>query len=63
MNFDFDLFLRALGLACVLEGACWTLFPSSMRRALLSLLPLPASQLRLVGLTAVGIGLLVIWLV
>lgn len=62
MNFDLDLFLRALGLACVLEGLCWALFPSGMRRALLSLLPLPASQLRLVGLAAMGIGLLAIWL-
>ncbi|WP_165177551.1 DUF2065 family protein [Desulfovibrio sp. ZJ369] len=62
MNFDFDLFLRALGLAFVIEGLCWALFPSGMRRALLSLLPLPASRLRLAGLAAMGIGLLAIGL-
>lgn len=60
MNFDLDLFLRALGLAFVLEGLCWALFPSGMRRALLSLAPVAASRLRLVGLAVAGIGLLAI---
>ena len=35
MKFDYALFLRALGLAIIIEGLCWTLFPGGMRRALL----------------------------
>ncbi|MFT4300258.1 MAG: DUF2065 domain-containing protein [Desulfovibrio sp.] len=62
MEFNIELFLRALGLAIVLEGLCWTLFPGGMRRALLSLLHLPESRLRIAGLTALALGLLVVWL-
>ncbi|MDD4701806.1 MAG: DUF2065 domain-containing protein [Desulfovibrio sp.] len=62
MDFNIELFFRALGLAIVLEGLCWTLFPGGMRRALLSLLPLPENQLRVVGLTVLVVGLLVVWL-
>ena len=62
MDFNIELFFRALGLAIVLEGLCWTLFPGGMRRALLSLLPLPESRLRGVGLAALALGLLVVWL-
>lgn len=62
MRFDLELFLRALGLAIVLEGLIWSLFPGGMRRALLELLPRPESQLRLAGLAAVALGLLLIWL-
>lgn len=60
MHFDLELFLRALGLAIVLEGLVWSLFPGGMRRALLELLPRPESHLRLAGLAAVGLGLLLI---
>lgn len=62
MEFNIELFFRALGLAVVLEGLCWTLFPGGMRRALLSLLPLPESRLRIFGLAALALGLLVVWL-
>ena len=62
MEFKIELFLRALGLAIVLEGLCWTLFPGGMRRALLQLLPLPESRLRVVGLAALALGLLLVWL-
>ena len=57
MQFDLALFLRALGLAFVLEGLCWALFPGGMRRAMASLLPRPESQLRLAGLAAVRAAL------
>lgn len=60
MNFDLDLFLRAAGLALVLEGLCWALFPSGMRRAMSALMDSPEQQLRLAGLAAIGFGLLVI---
>ena len=57
MKFDYALFLRALGLAIIIEGLCWTLFPGGMRRALLQLLPQPESRLRAIGLVALAIGL------
>ena len=60
MKFDYALFLRALGLAIVIEGLCWTLFPGGMRRALLQLLPQPESRLRAIGLVALAIGLAVV---
>ncbi|MBQ4567993.1 MAG: DUF2065 domain-containing protein [Desulfovibrio sp.] len=60
MEFDFDLFLRAAGLAFVLEGLCWAVFPAGMRRAMLALADSPEQQLRLAGLAAIGFGLLVI---
>ena len=60
MDFNIGLFLRALGLAIVLEGLCWTLFPGGMRRALLQLLPLPESRLRVIGLAALALGLLLV---
>ena len=60
MEVNIELFLRALGLAIVLEGLCWTLFPGGMRRALLQLLPLPESRLRVVGLAALALGLLLV---
>ena len=60
MQFDFALFLRALGLAFVLEGLCWALFPGGMRRAMAGLLSRPERQLRLAVLCAVAAGLLVI---
>ncbi|MBO5491580.1 MAG: DUF2065 domain-containing protein [Desulfovibrio sp.] len=60
MQFDTELFLRALGLAIVLEGLCWALFPGGMRRALEQLLPMPEQRLRLVGAAALGVGLAVI---
>ena len=60
MQFDFALFLRALGLAFVLEGLCWALFPGGMRRAMAGLLSRPERQLRLAGLAAMAAGLLVI---
>ena len=49
MRFDFDLFLRALGLAVVLEGLCWALFPRGMRRALRELLAQPDVDGGLIG--------------
>lgn len=62
MEFDAKLFFCAVGLAFVLEGLPWTLFPDGMRRAMQSLSASPSAVLRGMGLTAVGVGLLVVWL-
>lgn len=62
MQFDAPLFFTALGLAFVLEGLPWALFPQGMRRVMQSLTLGPAEMLRRMGLAAVGIGMLVVWL-
>lgn len=62
MNFDLSLFLRALGLAMILEGALWSLFPRVMRRAMRQLLKAPVTQVISAGLTAVLSGLFLVWL-
>jgi len=53
----------ALGLVLVLEGALYALFPVQMIEMIRKLPQLPVPALRLLGLTAVGIGWLVVWLV
>lgn len=62
MNFDIRLFFTALGLALVLEGLLWALFPRGMRRAIQSLALSPSTVLRGMGLAAMSIGLLIAWL-
>lgn len=62
MRFDSTLFLSALGLAFVLEGLVWALFPGSMRRAMAQLIVTPSGGLRVLGVCAVGAGLLLVWL-
>jgi len=53
----------AIGLVLVLEGALYALFPVQMIDMLRRLPALPPTALRLFGLTAVGVGWLVVWLV
>lgn len=60
MDFALDLFLRALGLALVLEGLCWALFPGGMRRLMTALLDASGAQLRFAGLMGMAAGLLII---
>lgn len=62
MNFDLELFLRALGLAFVLEGLCWSLFPDGMREIMSQALSLESKNLRQFGLLGLILGLLVIFL-
>ena len=57
-----DLF-AALGLALVLEGAAYALFPEAMRKMMAQVLALPASNMRTVGLIAAVIGVGIVWLV
>ncbi len=53
----------ALALAVVLEGLLYAAFPEQMKRALVSLLELPNSQLRAVALTIAIVGLIVLYLI
>lgn len=55
MKFLFTL----VGLVFILEGLPYLTFPEAMQRWLRQLLEMSPSQLRLVGLFAVGFGLLI----
>lgn len=56
-------FLTALGLALVIEGIAYALFPGGMRRMMAEVAVMPASVLRAFGLVAAGSGVLAVWLV
>lgn len=55
--------LSALGLAIALEGILYAAFPGPMRRALMSLTEIPDQSLRMGGLAALALGVLVVWFV
>ena len=56
-------FLAALGLAVAIEGLLYAAFPEQMKRALQTVLDAPVNQIRVIGLVAAGIGLIVLYLV
>jgi len=53
----------AVALVLVLEGLLWAVSPSAMKRAAALALGLADEQLRLGGLLAVAVGVLLVWLV
>ena len=57
-----DLF-AALGLALVLEGAAYTLFPDAMRKMMEQILALPVANVRTIGLLTAFTGVALVWLV
>ena len=55
--------LTAIGLVLVIEGLTFAAAPEAAKRALASLLSQPAGRLRIVGVLAMLVGLLVVWAV
>ncbi len=53
----------ALALAIALEGMIYALFPSAMQRMMATVLEQPPERLRIAGLVAAAIGVLLVWLV
>ncbi len=53
----------ALGLLLVLEGAAYALFPGKMIDVMRKLPHVPPAALRTMGIVAVAIGWLLVWLV
>jgi hypothetical protein len=53
----------AVALVLVLEGLLWAVSPGAMKRAATMALSLADEQLRLGGLVAVALGVLLVWLV
>jgi uncharacterized protein len=56
-------FLAALGLVFVIEGLIFAAFPVQAKRAMQSVLETPEATLRVIGLGAALIGVIVVWLV
>ena len=55
-------FLAALGLVFVIEGLIFAAFPAQAKRAMQSVLETPETSLRVIGLGAALIGVIVVWL-
>lgn len=60
MNLDWSLFFVALGLAFLLEGLPYFLLADRMPGILLSLAAKPPRSLRVLGLTAMIMGVLLV---
>jgi uncharacterized protein YjeT (DUF2065 family) len=56
-------FLAALGLVFVIEGLIFAAFPAHAKKAMLSVIETPEATLRIIGIVAAIIGLVVVWLV
>tara|TARA_R110002153_G_scaffold207681_5_gene360443 strand:- start:191 stop:376 length:186 start_codon:yes stop_codon:yes gene_type:complete len=57
-----ETFLTALGLAIVIEGVCYALFPDAMKKMMVQVLSQPTQTLRMAGIFAAVAGVLLIWL-
>ena len=55
--------LSALALVLVIEGAVFTLFPSTMRRAMARIADTPEATLRATGLLSAIFGVLAVWVI
>tara|TARA_B100001094_G_C18047453_1_gene728218 strand:- start:366 stop:557 length:192 start_codon:yes stop_codon:yes gene_type:complete len=60
---DFIDLVAALGLALVLEGAAYTLFPDAMRKMMEQILSLSVANVRTIGLLTAFAGFALVWLV
>jgi uncharacterized protein YjeT (DUF2065 family) len=56
-------FVAALGLVLVIEGLLWAASPMMATRILHAAAEMPEQVLRFFGLAAIGLGVLVVWLV
>ncbi len=56
-------FLAAVGLVFVIEGFLWAAMPSSMKRMMLEVATVPGTSLRIGGVVAMVIGVLIVWLI
>jgi uncharacterized protein YjeT (DUF2065 family) len=56
-------FIAAIGLVLVAEGLVYGGFPNLARRLAAEVLSVPEGTLRVVGLTAIAVGVAIVWLV
>ena len=57
-----DYILTALALVFVIEGLMYALFPEAIRRMMAMAISMEAPQLRKFGVSAVFIGLALLWI-
>jgi uncharacterized protein YjeT (DUF2065 family) len=55
--------IAALGLVLVLEGLIYGAFPAFAKRLAAEALTIPESMLRIGGIAAMAVGVVVVWLV
>lgn len=55
-------FLTACGLALVIEGVAYALFPGAMQRMVMAILTMPPNTLRRCGVVAAALGVAGVWL-
>jgi uncharacterized protein YjeT (DUF2065 family) len=55
--------VAALGLVLVIEGLLWAAFPSLTTRILQSVTETPEPVLRIFGVAAIALGVLIVWCV
>ena len=55
--------IAAIGLAIALEGLVYALFPMGMKRMMLHVLGQPEAGLRVAGLVAAVVGIIIVWVV
>ncbi|HAT87527.1 DUF2065 domain-containing protein [Cohaesibacter gelatinilyticus] len=53
----------AIGLVLVLEGLIYAIAPDSMKRMMVEMLTIPSSNLRLGGVIAMALGVVIVWLI
>ena len=58
-----DAFLIAIGLVLVFEGLVFALAPSRLEDLIEAMQAIPKERRRMIGLAAVALGVLIIWLV
>lgn len=56
-------FVVAVALVLVLEGIAFAAFPTVAKRAMLSAMETPDATLRIVGLVAAVVGVMMVWAV
>jgi uncharacterized protein len=55
--------LNAIGLVIVIEGLTYALVPAQLKRMMSGLLEMSDEQLRIIGTSALGVGVAIIWVV
>jgi uncharacterized protein YjeT (DUF2065 family) len=58
-----DVFILALAIFLLFEGAMYALFPDQTKKMLSSVMSMDTNNLRIIGLIIVTIGVLLIWIV
>jgi uncharacterized protein len=56
-------FLVAIGLVFAIEGLALAAFPGGAKRAMVSVLDMPDTLLRIAGIVSAVVGIVIVWLV